>query len=148
MLGTDEQQTGGNSGDPSRRWWQQAERNLEAAELLGEHGFFNWSCFCAHQAAELALKAVLVKMGRDDLLDKHSLQDLYRAVRRKYPFFRSVRRELRALEWHYLKARYPQPHQGWMAPHDVYNARDAATCIDYARRVLELCRRPLGDEAS
>lgn len=131
---------------PFLPWWKEGVRAIEAAEFLREGGFFNWACFCAHQAAELALKAALVKLGRTDIVEKHSLSELVRAIRRKHPGITAVRRELRALEWHYLKARYPQAKYGWRSPHDLYNRKDADVCIEYARRVLECCARVLSVE--
>lgn len=120
-------------------WWSQTGFTLAAAECLKRGGYYSWACFCAHQAAELALKAVLLQMGRDDLIEKHGLLELYRAVRRKHPHASQVRTELRALEWHYLKARYPQARYGWRPPHDLYNEQDAIVCLQYAQRVVQVC---------
>jgi len=42
----------------SRDWLAQARRDLEKSLLDLQHGFHEWACFTAHQAAEKALKAV------------------------------------------------------------------------------------------
>jgi len=46
------------------RWVRGARITLESARYDVEHGFFNWACFKARQAAEKALKAVLWGAGR------------------------------------------------------------------------------------
>lgn len=41
----------------------QAEGDLDHARSDMEHGYHNWACFSAQQAAEKAVKAVFQKMG-------------------------------------------------------------------------------------
>lgn len=45
------------------RWYRQAVRNLEAARGDLANGFYEWACFKAQQAAELAVKALLRARG-------------------------------------------------------------------------------------
>lgn len=45
------------------RWYRQAVRNLEAARSDLASGFYEWACFKAQQAAELAVKALLRARG-------------------------------------------------------------------------------------
>lgn len=44
-------------------WLRQALRDLSHARLSAEHGDPEWACFSAQQAAEKALKAVLIDLG-------------------------------------------------------------------------------------
>jgi HEPN domain-containing protein len=97
-------------------WLRQALWDLEAADLMAAGGRYEWACFCCHQAAEKALKAVLAARNDLALVEHHSLSDLARKVRRFVPALRQLREGIRALEWHYLKARYPQEHFSWKAP--------------------------------
>lgn len=49
-------------------WGRQSERDLEVARICFKDGFYEWSCFCAQQSAEKALKALLCKLG---IVEKH-----------------------------------------------------------------------------
>ena len=48
----------------SRDWWSQAVRNLRFAEEIGNGDWHEWACFAAHQAAEMAVKALYLHLGR------------------------------------------------------------------------------------
>jgi HEPN domain-containing protein len=41
-------------------WLSQAERDLERCLLGLEHGFYEWACFTAQQAAEKAVRPWLI----------------------------------------------------------------------------------------
>jgi HEPN domain-containing protein len=47
----------------SADWMRQAKRDMEMAEKARESGYYEWSCFIAHQAAEKAVKAVYQAHG-------------------------------------------------------------------------------------
>lgn len=49
----------------SADWMAQAKRNIEIAKSLRESKVFEWACFLAHQAAELAVKALFQKLSID-----------------------------------------------------------------------------------
>ena len=131
---------------PTASWWAQAESAIAAAEALATAGLYHWACFCAHQAAELALKALLVHWNRTDLLEHHSLADLIRHVARRRPAFRPLRGAAKALDWHYLKARYPQARYRWQSPAELYNRKDYDVCIGYARQIADACKAVLSGE--
>jgi len=44
-------------------WEKQSERDLEVSRLCFSNDFYEWSCYCAQQSAEKALKALLCKLG-------------------------------------------------------------------------------------
>ena len=46
-------------------WLHQAEADLRHANNSLQAGDFEWSCFSAHQAAEKAINATLLKSGSD-----------------------------------------------------------------------------------
>ena len=46
--------------DEARRWFSEARWNLETAKILHDRGRYNAACFYAHQAAEMAVKALLI----------------------------------------------------------------------------------------
>ena len=57
------------------RWLEQAQGDLEHAELSHANGHDEWACFAAQQAAEKALKAVLIER-RGRLVRGHDLFQL------------------------------------------------------------------------
>lgn len=54
-------------GMPNRQrdWFRQAEADFRHAGHARDHAHHEWACFAAQQAAEKALKAVLVSRGQD-----------------------------------------------------------------------------------
>lgn len=69
----------GDERSEALRWLAYAEEDLRAAEILQQEGASpRQTCFLAQQAAEKALKAVLVRLGIEfpkthDLIALHSL---------------------------------------------------------------------------
>lgn len=45
-------------------WLQQAEFDLEMAQIGAQVGRHKWACFAAHQAAEKAVRALLLTLGK------------------------------------------------------------------------------------
>jgi HEPN domain-containing protein len=127
-------------------WLRQAELDLEAAALLAAAGRFEWACFCCHQAAEKALKAILVARGREELLENHSIVDLLRRCRRYATKLKGAKQAAKALEWHYLLARYPADRLDWVAPGDIYSQRDYAAVRDHSEQIVTACRATLRPE--
>ena len=46
-------------------WLAQAQRDFDKARLDLEHEYWEWACFTAQQAAEKAVKALLLFQGLD-----------------------------------------------------------------------------------
>jgi HEPN domain-containing protein len=46
-----------------RDWLDQAKRDLQRAHIDAEHEFWEWACFTSQQAAEKAVKALLMNRG-------------------------------------------------------------------------------------
>lgn len=67
----------------SRDWLDQAEGDLQHAQSDAEHGFYEWACFSAQQAAEKAVKAVFQKMGAEAW--GHSVADLLEELSQTHP---------------------------------------------------------------
>ncbi len=62
------------SGD----WLRQADADLEHAELSAREGDYEWSCFAAQQAAEKALKGLIMFSGGEPW--GHSITSLAEAL--------------------------------------------------------------------
>ena len=122
-------------------WFKQAEADLKAAEHSMEHGDWFASAFWAHQAAEKALKALLLSRGK--VARGHNLLQLAEIIRvdlgMEIP--EDIMRCLRRLNPHYTIARYPNAANA--IPYQIYDREDAVEAINYSRRVLEWVRRLL-----
>ena len=118
-----------------RDWYEQAERDLSRAELDIRYEFWEWACFTSQQAAEKAVKALL--MNRGVSVWGHSITPMLRRLDDL-----SVPVELvdaaQLLDACYIPARYPNGfEQG--KPADYFNLRKAKEALDAARRILRFC---------
>ena len=123
--------------DPLReasRWLAQAEVDLEAARHLSPR-FPALACFHAQQAAEKALKAVLIKRGIS-IRKTHDLEELHRLVGGD---FEPSAEELAPLTPYAVQSRYPDwPVQPAPTDEDVRRAIDAADrALASAARLVE-----------
>lgn len=62
--------------EEAHRWLRQARYTLDAVEVDVRGSLYGWACFKAHQAAGLALKALLGAVGAESF--GHDLVDLWR----------------------------------------------------------------------
>ncbi len=113
---------GGRSGPPG------------GARVQADAGLFNWACFGAEQAAQLAAKALLHGLGRgpwgQDLVRLGELLDAAGIV---VPL--ETGDIFRRLGRHYIPARYPDAHAAG-APGGHYGPADATEAIADAEAVL------------
>lgn len=59
-------------------WWDQAERDVRHAQHAVEDGDYEWSAFASQQAAEKALKALIMTRGGESW--GHSITELVEAL--------------------------------------------------------------------
>ncbi|NOZ88905.1 MAG: HEPN domain-containing protein [Crenarchaeota archaeon] len=129
-----------------------ARATLSSAEADAERGDYNWACFKAQQAAELAVKGLLRGLGQPRY--GHSVARLLLEAARLL----SVEPPSdvidcgKLLDKLYIPTRYPD---AWSEgpPHFYFTRRDAAEAIECARRVLawveeQWSRLRLGDGGS
>ncbi len=113
------------------RYRRQARHTLQSALGDRDSGEFDWACFKAHQAAELAVKGYV--RATTHYVTGHS-------VVRLLAEFREVPPDLvecaKALDKVYIPARYPDAYDSG-APMDYFTSHDAEQTIDCARRILE-----------
>lgn len=119
-------------------WWNQCERDLAHARNATEDADFEWAAFAAQQAAEKAVKALILNLGGEPW--GHSVAALLETLPEK-PDATVVDAALR-VDKHYLPTRYPN---GLPAGHPgkYYTKREAEGAIDDAKTVLEFCRSRL-----
>ncbi|AEM38634.1 HEPN domain protein [Pyrolobus fumarii 1A] len=123
-----------------REWLEKAYVFLEEAKDDISRERYWLACFHAQQFAELALKAVLVKLV-GSFPFTHSLVELLEAIESLgYRVEEELYSTAEALEKHYTMARYPG------ARLVVYNRRTAIRCIEYAERIRRFVEKILEGE--
>lgn len=126
-----------------RRWLAQAQHTLASAERDAEAGDFSWACFKAEQAAQLALKALLVGQGVEAF--GHSAQGLVEKIRGlgiEVP--EEIESAARGLERHYIPSRYPDAYPSG-SPYQFYERGDAERALAQAQRILSFVEEAMGD---
>ena len=114
-------------------WFRQANSDLAVARLTATEGFHAQACYHAGQAAEKALKGLLVGCGvappfshsLDRLLDALAEQGLEITAIQALP--------LKALTRMNSETRYPQDEE---APVDRFDAHDSDQALTMATRVV------------
>jgi HEPN domain-containing protein len=122
-----------------RDWLRQADLDLEAARGAAKQGHFEWACFIAQQAGEMAIKAVHEADGVEAW--GHSVAGLLSGLDRVPP---EVVDAGKALDRHYVPTRYPNA-QPEGAPGDLYTERDASLALEDAAKVIEHARGRIQD---
>lgn len=117
---------------------KQAEHNLSSAERDEKAGDYAWACFKAQQAAEMAVKALLLGLGQ--LARGYSILALLRQIADLQipvptPLFEIAQR----LDRLYIPPRYPNAHPTG-SPFEFYNATDAKQAIADAGQVISFVR--------
>jgi len=114
-------------------WLRKASENLKAAKVLLERGLYASSRFHSQQAAEMALKVLIVlKSGVQPFT--HSLIELLKQASR-FVEMNLDESDLAWLQDHYLQARYPNTRLS------EYILEEAERALNIARRVLDEVHR-------
>ena len=111
------------------KWWLQASDRDEqmAGKLLGER-LYEGSAFHAQQAAEKALKSLLVKVGRE--ARTHSNVNILKILKSEGIDVAVIELAAKKLDGHYIQSRYPNGAGG--PPEDFYSkeiAEEAIECL-------------------
>jgi HEPN domain-containing protein len=80
-----------------RRWFQQAEYELNVAHNLVDNLFHAAACFFAHQAAEKFLKALLYAKGERRVVG-HSISDLCEKCAEHFEVFTELKGHVKQLD--------------------------------------------------
>jgi len=121
-------------------WMKQAEKDIEAAEVMKNNGRFEWACFISHQAAEKAVKAVYQKNNATAW--GHSIYELLNGLSNKINLDESLLDCARALDRFYIPTRYPNGFESG-SPFEYFTEKDAENGIIYSRRIVEFCKNIL-----
>ena len=128
--------------EESRWWLDTADGDLAAAGVLRDAGRFNLSAFHAQQAAEKALKAVLVSRGKT--LRSHACVAIVAALKAHgVAVNEDIEAAGRRLDLHYVQSRYPNGLGG--DPTRYYDLAMADECLGYAERICQFSSSILQD---
>ena len=125
----------------SRAWLRQAQNDLEAARCTAAQGFHAQACYLAGQAAEQALKALLVAVGITPPCS-HSLERLVEQLQSQgIETAALMELRLRPLTRMNSDSRCPQ---GDEAPVDLFDGRDSQLALTTAEAVVRFAAQHLG----
>lgn len=128
----------GNRHEEAKRWLLQSRYDLKAARWNIEGGFFDTACFLSQQAAEKALKSVLYYSGADrKRMLSHSTFDLASAAGNKVKELKTLLKEARSLDLHYIPSRYPDGLPS-SYPHRFYSKETAIETLEMAGKITEV----------
>jgi len=114
-------------------WLRQARSDFEVAELTEQRGFHSQACYHYGQAAEKALKGLLIALGTLPPYS-HSLDRLVDALSEQGIDTDPLQGlHLKALTRMNSETRYPRDDE---APVDRFDARDASLARDASQQVL------------
>jgi HEPN domain-containing protein len=120
----------------SHDWITQAQDDLRHAKSDAEHGFYNWACFSAQQAAEKAVKAVFQKMN--DEAWGHSVADLLKELSATHDVDKKLMDQAFEIDKAYISTRYPNAHPSG-SPAGRYTKEEARRLIGYAENIVTFC---------
>ena len=124
----------------SQAWIRQAHSDLEAARCTAAQGFHAQACYLAGQAAEKALKALLVAAGVTPPYS-HSLERLVELLQQEGFSLDALQElHLKPLTRMNSETRYPQ---GDEAPADLYDQRDSDLALTTAQAVVQIAATEL-----
>lgn len=121
----------------AQTWLEFAHYDLKSAlwQLKGE--IYTSACFAAQQAAEKALKALILSCGT--VAPKvHSLDRLLSILRHLKIVVASIEQEALELDKYYITTRYPGQYGG---PEDLYDRSDAQAAAEGAQAVINFVEK-------
>ncbi len=123
-----------------RDWWDQAQRDLGHAERSVVAGDHEWAAFAGQQAAEKAVKALIMAHGGEPW--GHLVTALIDAVPPTVGPDTEAQDAARRLDKHYIPARYPNGFAESF-PGNLYTRGEAEGAVADARTIIAFCRRHL-----
>ncbi len=115
---------------------EQARRDLTKASLDREHGYHEWACFTAQQAAEKAAKALGLSLGID--VWGHAVSAILRSLAGDVDLPEDIISYAQLLDSYYIPSRYPNGFYSGK-PADYYNQKMAGEALDAADKIIRFC---------
>lgn len=120
-----------------RDWLRQADADFRHACQSRDVGTHEWACFAAQQAAEKALKAVIMSRGADAW--GHTVTALLGLVTTAAQAGNELITCAKSLDKHCIPTRYPNCFDTG-APVDFYTKKDSDDAIFCAERLISFAR--------
>lgn len=128
--------------DRSRIWIEEGRADLETARVLMDAGRYNASVFYCQQAAEKAMKALLLKLHQAPW--GHSVWNLYlNASEITGVQDEAVEAAAKGLDLHYVPSRYPDALPPNTRPSEFYDRGKAVEAMSWAQRIMDYVARVL-----
>ncbi|HFD38746.1 MAG TPA: HEPN domain-containing protein [Anaerolineae bacterium] len=121
-------------------WLVQSAHDLQHARHAVEDGDYDWACFAAHQAAEKAVKGLLLSLGGEGW--GHAISRLLVDLSRELSLPDGLLSAAQRLDKHYIPTRYPNGFDVG-APRDYYTVGEARQAIQDAERIHDFCQQSL-----
>ena len=121
-----------------RRWLQQGQRDLSAAEVLRQNDVYEWATFLAHQAAERVLKAYLYYHDETSVIG-HSIRALVHKCGARDAAFEAVH-DAGKLDDFYTAPRFPDSFAEEVPAYAV-TPEQAEVAVALARQAVELVNK-------
>jgi len=122
----------------ARRWFLQAEQDLDDSEFNLSGKRYNVACFLAQQSAEKALKAYLFSKGAEEVWG-HSVAELSKDAQTFDSEFNLLEAKAGPLDKYYIPTRYPNALPGGI-PSKAFDENDAKSAIRLAREVIDFVK--------
>jgi len=119
------------------RWMNEAENTLKSAIVDRENGFYNWSCFKCHQAAEFALKGLLYGIGLTPF--GHSLTKMTNDLQNQKINITSILTACKKLDLHCIPSRYPNAHSTG-SPFEYHDENISKEAITNAKKIMDFVK--------
>ena len=119
-----------------RDWLEQALRDLERAKIDIQYEYWEWACFTSQQAAEKAVKALLMSCGQDAW--GHAITPMLRGMK-GLTVSGDLIKQAQLLDAYYISTRYPNGFAEGK-PADYYNADKASEAVHAASDIIKFCQ--------
>ena len=127
--------------EDSKIWLEEANWDLENAEILFRSNRFNTAVFQSQQASEKAVKSLLFSRNLNGWGHSTSrLLEKYKEL--THQDISEVINDALQLDKHYIPTRYPDALPG-IAPHKAYTRQEAENSIKQAKRIINFVKEEL-----
>lgn len=118
------------------RWFKQAKADFAVVQTLYSREHYAAACFHAQQAAEKALKAVLMANGQR-IIWAHSVRELARLCESYDLSFAELAETGALLDQFYIPTRYPNGLPSPAVPSENFTILQASVAQDMAEKVIQ-----------